>query len=79
MAGAIFNEKRISRVLGQTASLHLLLPPRKLTPCAHNNKCDRRFLLTPIALGPGTKRLENTGLLAALHIKDINYASMAMD
>ena len=77
MAGAIFNEKRISRVLGQTASLHLLLPPRKLTSCAHNNKCDRRFLLTPIAGTLDKKICENTGLLAALHIKDIN--TMAMD
>ena len=56
VAGAIFNDKRISRVLGQTASLHLLLSPRKLTSCAHNNKCDPKFLLTPIPR-PGIKRL----------------------
>ena len=64
------------RVLGQTASLHLLLPPRKLTPCAHNNKYDRNFLLG-LTL-PGQKDFENTGLLAALPIQDINYARMAM-
>ena len=41
--GHFLNEKRISRVLAQTASIHLLLSPRKLTSCAHNNKYDRRF------------------------------------
>jgi hypothetical protein len=42
VAGALFNEKGVSRMLGQTAYRHRLLRPRKLTSCAHNSKCDRR-------------------------------------
>ena len=54
VAGALFNENRVSRMLGQTASRHRLLRPRKLTSCAHIHNSMRS---QSSSLGSHTNRL----------------------
>ena len=59
VAGALFNENRVSRMLGQTASRHRLLRPRKLTACAHNSSAIAEFLTWLTHQSPDKKDFNN--------------------